>query len=181
MLILASASPRRHELLLAAGLPHVVQPAHIPEVRNQDESPRDFVRRLAEEKARAITVSSGDIVLGADTVVAVDNQVFGKPAGEAEAAGMLRTLSGRDHYVYTGICLLSSEKCVTDVAATRVTFLQLGEQEIREYTRSGEPNDKAGGYAIQGLASKFICGIEGCYQNVVGLPVSQVYRHLKSF
>lgn len=181
MLILASASPRRHELLLAAGLPHCVQPAHIPEARQENESPRDFVLRLAGEKAAAITASPEDIVLGADTVVTVDGQVFGKPADEADAANMLRTLSGRDHCVLTGICLRSAKKCITDVSATRVTFLQLSEREIQEYTRSGEPNDKAGAYAIQGFASKFVAGIEGCYQNVVGLPVSLVYSHLKSF
>ncbi len=181
MLILASASPRRHELLLAAGLPHLVRPAHIPEIRREAESPRDFVGRLAEEKARAIPPSPDDIVLGADTIVAIDGQVFGKPGNDNETVGMLRVLSGRDHYVYTGVCLCSAKKCITDVAATRVTFLQLSEREIQEYTRSGEPRDKAGAYAIQGLASKFISGIEGCYQNVVGLPVSLVYRHLKSF
>ncbi len=143
--------------------------------------PMEFVQRLAEEKARAITREPGDIALGADTVVAVDGQVFGKPADERDAVRMLRALAGRDHYVYTGICLVSGKKCVNDVAGTRVSFLELEEQEIQEYTRSGEPKDKAGAYAIQGLASKFIAGIEGCYHNVVGLPVSLVHRHLRTF
>jgi septum formation protein len=181
MLILASASPRRHEILLAAGIRHAVKPAHTPEIRREGEGPAEFVRRLAEEKARAVAAGSSDIVLGADTVVAVDGLIFGKPADEREAAHMLRTLAGRDHHVYTGICLISGEKCVNDVATTRVSFLQMEDSEIEEYTRSGEPNDKAGAYAIQGVASRFIAGIEGCYHNVVGLPVSLVYRHLKTF
>jgi septum formation protein len=141
----------------------------------------NLVRRLAEEKARAVGAAAGTIVLGADTVVAVDEHIFGKPADDRDAGRMLRALSGRDHYVYTGICLLSESKCVNDVAGTRVTFLKLNDTEIEEYTRSGEPKDKAGAYAIQGLASKFISGIDGCYHNVVGLPVSLVYRHLKAF
>jgi len=181
MLILASASPRRHELLEAAGISHCVQAAHIPEIRGENESPSAFVLRLAEEKARAIQAPADAFVLGADTVVSVDNHVFGKPADEDDAVRMLQALSGRQHSVYTGICLLNGNKCITDVAETRVSFLRLDAQEIQEYTRSGEPIDKAGAYAIQGLASKFIAGIEGCYHNVVGLPVSLVYRHLKSF
>jgi septum formation protein len=181
MLILASASPRRRELLAAAGISHTVKPSSIPEIRLPDESPQAFVQRLAEEKARAVTPGDGDIVLGADTVVSLDGAVFGKPAGPPDAARMLRALSGRDHWVYTGFCLFSTKKVVTGLAATRVSFFPLADDEIQEYTRSGEPLDKAGAYAIQGLASKFVAGIEGCYQNVVGLPVSQVYRHLKSF
>jgi septum formation protein len=181
VLILASASPRRREILAASGIPHAVQPASVPEVREPGESPITFVRRLAEAKARAITVSNSDIVLGADTVVVLDDEVFGKPQDLDDAARMLRALSDRDHFVYTGICLLRRDKSVVDVACTTVTFLKLEEQEIQEYTRSGEPNDKAGAYAIQGIASKFISGIQGCYHNVVGLPVSLVYRHLKEF
>ena len=182
MIILASASPRRHEILVAAGIPHTVQPSHTPEIRRDNESPTAFVTRLAEEKARAIPAPPpGDVILAADTVVALDHEIFGKPAHSADAARMLHALSGRDHWVYTGICLLSQDKCITDFAATRVSFLELSPAEIQEYTRSGEPNDKAGAYAIQGLASKFIAGIEGCYHNVVGLPVSLVHRHLKSF
>ena len=181
-MILASGSPRRHELLTAAGIRHIVKTAPTDETRRDQEAPLDFVRRLAEEKARAAGLPFGDdIVLAADTVVTIGQEVFGKPADVDDAARMLRALSGRDHWVYTGICLLSAGKCVIDVAGTRVRFLELNAEEIEEYTRSGEPDDKAGAYAIQGLASKFIAGIEGCYHNVVGLPVSLVYRHLKSF
>jgi septum formation protein len=178
MLILASASPRRHALLLAAGIEHVVRAASIPEELRAEETPAAFVQRLAEEKAHSVQRNPDDVVLGADTVVCVDDFILGKPADEEDARRMLRLLSGRDHWVRTGICLLSPGKCITDCAVTRVSFERLTESEIQEYTRSGEPNDKAGAYAIQGLAAKFVRSIEGCYYNVVGLPVSLVYRHL---
>ncbi len=180
MLILASASPRRHELLLAAGIPHIVRPASIPEHRLPAEPPMDFIRRLAESKARAVPFSQEDIVLGADTVVCLADELFGKPTGDADAIRMLERLSGRDHWVYTGICILAGTRRVVDVARTKVSFLELTRAEIEEYTRSGEPRDKAGAYGIQGLASKFVRSIEGSYTNVVGLPVSLVYRHLKT-
>ena len=180
MLVLASASPRRHELLLAAGIPHVVRPASISELRRPGEPPDDFVRRIAEAKARAVVASRRDIILGADTVVCLEGEVFGKPSSDEDAARMLRRLSGADHWVYTGICILSGTRNIVEVARTKVSFAELTEEEIQEYTRSGEPRDKAGGYAIQGLASKFVRSIEGCYFNVVGLPVSLVYSLLKS-
>jgi septum formation protein len=180
VLILASASPRRHELLLAAGIPHTVLPTHIPEHRHPDEPPTAFVRRIAESKARAAPRSPGDIVLAADTLVCFDDEALGKPASDADAARMLRLLSGRDHWVHTGICLLSGDRHIIDLSSTKVFFVPLTEDEIQEYTRSGEPRDKAGAYAIQGRASKFVWSIEGCYHNVVGLPVSLVYRHLKA-
>jgi septum formation protein len=179
MLILASASPRRHELLLAAGIEHTVCPAAIPEDRLPNESPVAYVRRLAEEKAQAIDCGPSDIVLGADTVVSLDDLVFGKPVDMDDARRMLRLLSGREHWVHTGVCLLTTGKCIVDCAATKVSFERLTEAEIEEYTRSGEPRDKAGAYAIQGLAAKFVRSIEGCYYNVVGLPVSLIYRRLK--
>lgn len=181
MLILASASPRRHELLLAAGLPHIVRPSLCLEERRTGESSVDFVRRLAEEKARTIPSGEKDVVLGADTVVCLDDQVFGKPADSTDAARMLRALSGRAHWVHTGVCLLNGCCSVVDLASTEVHFCDLTDEEIWEYTRSGEPADKAGAYAIQGLASKFVTSIVGSYQNVVGLPVSLIYRHLKAF
>lgn len=180
MLILASASPRRHELLLAAGIPHLVRPASIVENRHQGESPVGFVQRIAEEKARRIACEAGDIVLGADTIVSLDDEVFGKPADDEDARRMLRRLSGREHSVYTGICILYNGRCIADVARTAVQFAELSDKEIEEYVRSGESRDKAGAYAIQGLASKFVSAITGCYHNVVGLPVSLVYRYLKS-
>ncbi len=180
MLILASASPRRHELLLAAGIDHIVQPASIPELRKRGETPAGFVRRIAAEKAEALTCGPEDVVLGADTIVCVQGEVFGKPVDDEDATRMLRLLSGRDHWVYTGICIRSGSRRIVDLSSTKVSFVELTEREIQEYTRSGEPRDKAGAYAIQGRASKFVSSIEGSYHNVVGLPVSLVYRHLKA-
>jgi septum formation protein len=180
MLILASASPRRHELLKAAGIAHDVRPVAVPEIQNPGEDPVALVRRLATAKAHAALYACSEVVLGADTEVCIDTDVFGKPADEADARRMLQMLSGRDHWVHTGVCLLTRSRKIVDVASTRVSFISLTEGEITEYTRSGEPFGKAGGYAIQGLASKFVRSIEGCYHNVVGLPVSLVYQHLKS-
>jgi septum formation protein len=179
MLILASASPRRHELLKAAGLPHMVRPVSVSEDRRPGEDPLSLVQRLAMQKARAAS-APGHIVLGADTEVCIGDEVFGKPSDEEDAGRMLRLLSGRDHWVHTGICILTGYREIVDVASTRVSFVRLTDDEITEYTRSGEPFGKAGAYAIQGLASKFVPSIQGCYHNVVGLPVSLVYFHLKS-
>jgi septum formation protein len=180
MLILASASARRHELLLAAGIEHLVLPSHVPEDRWPGEPPTDFVQRVAREKAASVHCGASDVVLGADTIVCLNGEIFGKPADDQEAARMLRLLSGKNHWVYTGICLRSAARQIVDVSQTRVSFVNLTEREIEEYTRSGEPRDKAGAYAIQGRASRFVSSIEGCYHNVVGLPVSLVYQHLKT-
>jgi septum formation protein len=180
LLILASASPRRHELLLAAGLHHLVLPSDIPEKVKPGESPTDFVQRLAQEKAFAVSADADSIVLGADTVVCLEEQIFGKPADLDEARRMLRSLSGRVHLVHTGICLRAHGLRIVDVASTEVEFVPLSEEEVEEYTRSGEGIDKAGAYAIQGIASRFIREIRGSYHNVVGLPVALVYSHLKS-
>ena len=178
MLILASASPRRHELLVAAGLDHIVRPSHIAEVRQHGESPEEFVRRLSKEKAEACNCVNGDTVLGADTIVCVEGEVLGKPADADDAVRMLQQLAGRDHLVLTGICLSAKDRLISDVAETRVWFAPMSAKEIHDYVLTGEPMDKAGAYAIQGFASRFVYRIEGCYQNVVGLPVSLVYRHL---
>lgn len=180
MLILASASPRRHELLTAAGLEHRVQPTHVPEEREARETPEAFVRRLALEKALPVTMLPGDIVIAADTVVSIGDQIFGKPLNRDDANRMLRALSGRSHWVHTGVCLRSISRKILDISSTEVFFLPLTEAVIKEYTRSGESEDKAGAYAIQGQASRFVEKIHGCYHNVVGLPVSLVYRHLQT-
>ncbi len=179
MLILASSSPRRHELLLAAGIEHVVQATAVAEIRRPGEPVHNFVMRLAREKGAAAMGKDGDVILAADTVVVVDDEVFGKPAHREDAMRMLRALSGREHSVYTGIHLRRGKSEITEIAETRVRFVELTDVEIEEYTRSGEYSDKAGAYAIQGLASKFVSEIKGCYQNVVGLPVSLVYQCLK--
>ncbi len=181
MLVLASKSPRRAEILRAAGLPFVVRPADIEEQRRDAESPTDYARRLAIDKATAVHVEPGEIVLGADTIVVVDDVVLEKPADDADARRMLQLLSGRTHEVITGICLRSRFRSIPDTAVTRVTFSPLTPGEIDAYVASGEPMDKAGAYGIQGLASKFIERIDGDYFNVVGLPVSRVFRHLNRF
>jgi septum formation protein len=180
MLVLASASPRRHELLAAAALPHIVRPAFLDESRQPGEPPRNYVQRIAREKAEAVSAAADDIVLGADTVVCVEGEVLGKPAGAIEAAAMLRALSGREHSVFTGIALRRGARLITDVSETMVWFNPISEDDISAYVATGEPMDKAGAYAIQGYASRFVRRIEGCYHNVVGLPVSLVCRHLKS-
>jgi septum formation protein len=180
MLILASGSPRRHELLRAAGIEHMVFPSHIPETRHANESAEEYVKRLAGEKAAAVSASDQDIVLGADTVVCLEGEVLGKPGDAEEAARMLRSLSGCRHSVLTGISLRRGKESISDKAETLVWFDPISEREISDYLATGEPMDKAGAYAIQGYASRFVQRIEGCYHNVVGLPVSLVYRHLKS-
>jgi septum formation protein len=180
VLVLASNSPRRHEILSAAGIPFIVRAPDVPEEARPGESAIDYVRRLAEAKAFAVALSAGEIALGADTVVVVDQQILEKPSSADDALRMLRLLSGREHEVITGICLRTESRKIVDVASTKVRFVELSEQEMIEYVRSGEPMDKAGAYAIQGLASKFIDRVEGCYFNVVGLPVALLYRHLQS-
>jgi septum formation protein len=179
MLILASASPRRRELLSAAGIEYHAQAPEIEERLLAGEEPLQFVQRLAREKAAAIYAKEDDIVLAADTVVCLEGQVFGKPLDPTDAVRMLRRLAGRAHWVYTGFCLRSARRQIVDVAGTEVFFDELTDREILSYVETGEPLDKAGAYAIQGLASKFVREIRGCYQNVVGLPVSRVYRHLQ--
>ncbi len=179
MLVLASQSPRRREILTQAGFSFTVRVPGIEEVRRDSESPEDYVRRLALEKARAAASSPLEFVLAADTVVVVDGAVLEKPASTLDAERMLLRLSGRPHAVLTGVCLLQGGQALCAVESTRVYFSTLSEVEVRDYCASGEPMDKAGAYAIQGLASKFIERVEGCYFNVVGLPVSLVYRLCK--
>ncbi len=151
----------------------------VAEVRAAGESAADYVRRLAREKAEAARESPREIVLGADTVVVVDGRVLEKPADADDARAMLRLLSGRAHLVITGVCLLHSLGAIVDYETTRVHFVELSDREIDDYVASGEPMDKAGAYAIQGLASKFVELMEGCYFNVMGLPLAMVYKHYK--
>jgi septum formation protein len=179
VLVLASKSPRRQQILRDAGIPFVVRAGDVPEERRAGEAPIDYVRRLAEEKAFAVPLVSGEVVLGADTVVVIDDHVLEKPQDTADAMRMLGLLSGREHEVITGICLRTESRKIVDTATTRVRFVGLTQGEVEAYAESGEPMDKAGAYAIQGLASKFIESIEGDYFNVVGLPVALVYRRLR--
>ncbi len=173
-LILASASPRRRELLDNAGIVFLVRVAAVDERRGEGETAVEYVRRLAEWKARAVPRETDEWVLGADTTVVVDEHVLEKPADAADARRMLGLLAGRSHEVITGICLVGPEGMVVDHAVTRVWFTAMTAAEIEEYVATGEPFDKAGGYGIQGRASRFVERIEGCYFNVVGLPVALV-------
>lgn len=180
ILILASSSPRRQELLREAGIAFEVRPAHILEERKTNEPPVDYACRLAREKAEAVAKDlPGRYALGADTIVVVDNEVLEKPKDASDAARMLRLLSGRAHQVITGVCLVAPQGAA-DVrfANTLVHFRVVAEQEIQEYIASGEPMDKAGAYAIQGGAATWIQRIEGEYSNVVGLPLSLVKEML---
>ncbi len=181
-LILASASPRRRELLALAGLDFTVIPGDVDEIQHDGETPADQVRRLA--RAKALGIAEGrpeDWVLGADTLVVIDNLVMGKPRDREEAGRMLRLLSGRTHQVLTGYCLvnLAADILHLDHAVTEVVFETLTEDQINAYLDSGEPQDKAGAYAIQGLGAALVERINGSYTNVVGLPLSQVLGLLR--
>ncbi len=185
-LVLASASPRRRELLQNAGIPFIIQASKIPELPLEGEAPQACAERLAREKALDVfRLRPQDFVLGADTIVIVNGQILGKPHDVADAARMLRLLVGRTHQVTTGVCLMRPDdkgrSSVDDTRSetTRVTMSGLNEDDIRSYIATGEPMDKAGAYAIQGIASRWISQIEGDYFNVVGLPVSLVYRMLQ--
>ncbi len=183
-LVLASQSPRRSELLRLAGFEFSVRSRPVEERRAEGETPRDYAMRLAREKAEAAWGSdreagSDEIVLGADTIVVLGDRVLEKPADASDARAMLESLSGRSHIVITGICLRHPRGAVVDAESTTVHFAPLDSAEIEAYVASGEPMDKAGAYGIQGLASKFVDYIEGCYFNVMGLPLARVYRHWK--
>ncbi len=195
MLILASASPRRRELLAQAGYRFEVRPAHIPEGPLPGEDPIVYVTRLAREKAEAVyrelaggsdpEKDRGDgesslAVLGADTTVALDNTILGKPEDAADAARILRLLSGRTHRVITGVAVVTAMGAEVAAEATAVRFLTLSDAEIADYVAGGEPMDKAGAYAIQGRAARWIPRIEGCYFNVMGLPLALVSTLLES-
>jgi septum formation protein len=188
MLVLASASPRRKELLTQAGYEFKVVPANIPEDRRLNEDPTVFVTRLAQQKAQAIfgqlseaSAEQEILVLGADTIVVVAQEIFGKPIDPEDAARMLRLLSGRTHQVITGVCLIAREKTEVVAQTTAVTMRDISDEEIAAYIATKEPMDKAGAYAIQGFAARWIPRIEGCYFNVVGLPLARVARMLDGF
>ena len=186
MLVLASASPRRQALLHNAGISFSVQPADVDETPLPGESARECAERLAGEKALTVwRTRPQDLVLGADTIVVVDETILGKPADADDAGRMLRLLSGRVHKVITGVCLVeaavkeNNEQGRTASETTLVTMSEITDDEIRAYVATGEPMDKAGAYAIQGRASRWIPRIEGDYSNVVGLPVALLYRMLR--
>jgi septum formation protein len=181
-LILASASPRRAALLKAAGIPFTVDAAEVDESPRPDEPPEDYVLRLAVEKAvQASRRNPGSLVLGADTTVVINGALLGKPDDERHATEMLELLSGATHDVLTGVALVRGALQAQEIARTRVHFLPLDVSEVAWYVATGEPIGKAGGYAIQGYASRFVDWIEGSYSNVVGLPVSVAYQLLRRF
>jgi nucleoside triphosphate pyrophosphatase len=184
-IILASSSPRRAEILRDAGIAFAIRSPEVDEVTLPGETAQAMVARLAEEKARtAATQMEGDahdcIVVGADTAIELDGEILGKPRDPAHAREILAKLSGRTHHVLTGIFLLRlpGGAMRAAVESSAVTFARLNEKEIDAYVASGEPLDKAGAYAIQGLAGRFIPRIEGCYFNVVGLPLARIYAFL---
>ena len=182
MLVLASASPRRRELLTQAGFVFDVEPSDIPEQRTPGEDPVAFAVRLAREKAACVwaryqgraQAEEPLLVLGADTVVVLEDEVLGKPSSKDDAARMLRLLRGRTHRVITGVALLANGVAETAAEVTFVQMATLSDEEIAAYVATGEPMDKAGGYAIQGRAARWIPRIQGCYFNVVGLPLALV-------
>jgi septum formation protein len=193
ILILASASPRRQELLREAGIPFEVHAANIDEKQLSGEQPLEYARRLSREKAQAVAAMYPQrYVLGADTIVVVGNEVLGKPKDHADAVRMLRMLSGRGHEVTTAVSLIApaagaqtrtfmARTCVTQASTTQVWFRKLAEDEIQQYVAGGEPMDKAGAYAIQGGASLWTDRIEGEYSSVVGLPLSVVTDMLRTY
>jgi septum formation protein len=184
-LILASASPRRAEILAGAGIEFEVRPANIEELRMPDESPEEMVERLARAKAgtvaREVQPLEPTIILSADTVVVVDAEIFGKPANSGDAREMLRKLRGREHDVVTGFAALRlPDRAIRSGSeTTRVWFAPISDAEVDAYVSSGEPLDKAGSYAIQGLAGRYIPRVDGCYFNVVGLPLARIWQALK--
>ena len=179
-LILASRSPRRSLLLRAAGFEFdIVEPAGVDETRQGREDPIIYVVRVAHAKALRVAKDYPDCcVIGADTIVIVHGKILGKPRSDDDAARMLRLLSGQTHKVLTGMAVHVCGRQMSEVRETKVRFSRLAESEIEWYVRSGESRDKAGGYAIQGLASRFVSDIEGSYSNVVGLPIEALHRLL---
>jgi len=182
MLILASASPRRRELLGSLDVPFEVDPAEADETLPDGMEPREAAALLARRKAHEVALRRPeDWVLGADTIVVLGQEIMGKPADEADAVRMLRALSGREHLVITGVCLLNRDRGIErcDAVETKVRFRELSEAEITGYVQTGEPMDKAGAYAIQGGAAGFVEAVEGSYSNVVGLPLERVGELLR--
>ena len=182
-LILASSSPRRKEILNSAVIPYIALSHDDYEAIICGYSHEDFVQELARKKALSVIeeAAGNDIVLGVDTIVYIDGNILGKPCSKEDARKMIQLLSGKFHYVISGVCILKSDGFEeVFFNKTKVEFLNLSDEEIEQYIQTDEPYDKAGGYAIQGLASKFIKGINGCYYNVMGLPLSAVYSVIKN-
>jgi len=183
-IILASSSPRRQELLQNLGLEFQIHPSGTDETVNDGLKPFEMVELLAERKANDVArLYSGGLVIGSDTIVVVDEQVLGKPADQQQAFQMISSLKGRSHHVYSGLAIIDAAtgECKRGHVKTRVHMRDISDQEIKDYIMTGEPMDKAGAYAIQGLGSIFITGIEGDYFSVVGLPVQLLADYLEQF
>jgi len=182
--ILASRSKRRSQILKNAGIEHMVKPSDIEIIEDVDYAlpVEEAVVRLAKRKAMQIFEERPEsIVIGADTIVAIDGHILGKPLDEEDAKRMLRLISGRTHLVYTGVYIVCSEKTTSFTARTEVEFWDLTEEEIEYYVNTGEVFDKAGAYAVAGFASKYVKSIKGDYYSVMGMPVCQLYHILKTF
>jgi septum formation protein len=180
--ILASASPRRRELLASIGLDFDVIPSHVPEVHQEGEAPEEYVARLSRDKARALAVQyPAQWVIAADTTVLLGEQLLEKPVDKNDAARMLETIAGKTHVVYTGVTLEQAETAYRDtrVAESEVRMLPLSPREIEWYVGTGEPLDKAGAYAVQGIGAMFIDSIHGSYTNVVGLPLATLFQMMR--
>lgn len=180
-IILASASPRRKELLTTAGVDFEVLVSEADETIPEGTAPRDAAMMTAEKKALAVAENRDGIVIGADTIVVIDDKILGKPKDEADAFGMLRLLSGREHEVITGVCITDGEKTEKFAQVSKVRFYDLTDDEITAYVATKEPMDKAGAYGIQGKGCVLVESIEGDYFNIVGLPVAATVRALRRF
>lgn len=180
-IILASGSPRRSEILKNAGIFFEVSVADADETLPKNIMPDKAVKYLAELKGDAVSTKIDGVIISADTVVTLDNTILGKPSDEQDAERMLKMLSGKTHYVYTGVCIQDSKRKTVFCEKTAVTFYELDEAEIKEYVATGEPMDKAGAYGIQGLGALLVKKIDGDYLNVVGLPMARLKRELKFF
>ncbi len=180
--LLSSGSPRRKELLSLLGIDFQIKVPQVPEIRQQDETPEEFCSRVSCEKAMEVSREFPDsLIIGADTIVVVNSMILGKPRDAKEAGDSLFLLQGKEHEVLTGYTILSGSKCRTNVVTTRVRFKEMSREEISWYISTGEPMDKAGAYALQGIGSIFIDGIQGSYTNVIGLPLSHLYFDLKEY
>jgi nucleoside triphosphate pyrophosphatase len=180
--ILASSSPRRRELLASIGLTFDVIPSHIPEIRGEHEAPEEYVARLSREKAEAIASGHpSEWVIAADTTVLLGEELLEKPLDDADARRMLATIAGRTHIVYTGVTLQNASRgwLETQIAESEVRMLPLSSEDIAWYVKTGEPLDKAGAYAVQGIGAMFIDSIHGSYTNVVGLPLATLFQMLR--
>ena len=178
-LILASQSPRRRDLLQLLRVPFTVCPADIDETMDPSIPPMHAVAQISRLKAEATPRNSGDVVIAADTIVVLEDRILGKPANRQEAIDMLRSLSGEDHQVMTGLTVLRDDRVITHTEITDVHFRPLSEDEILRYVETGEPMDKAGAYGIQGYAAPFVSGIRGDYYNVMGLPLCRLQQMLR--